>query len=45
MQMSCLSLDNTYGNQAKQFAEFSSFFTLGQLDEETKFSIKKMSGE
>lgn len=42
MQMSCLSLDNLYGNQAKQFAEFSSFFTLGQLDEQSKFSQKNV---
>lgn len=42
MQMSCLSLDNIYGNQAKQFADFSGFFTLGQLDEQTKFSQKNV---
>lgn len=35
MQMSCLSLDNIYGNQAKQFADFSVIFTLGQLDEQS----------
>jgi len=45
MQMSCLSVDNIYGNQAKQCVEFSSFFMLGQLDEQRKFSKKKKKSQ
>lgn len=33
-------LRKKYGNQAKQFAEFSSLFLLGQLGEQTKLSKK-----